>query len=233
VSEYENGDGETSGMVERPEAGAVFEIYLKRVGSYENAKESERDRITTDQNGFAASKDLPYGRYTVYQVSGDEGKALVPDFTVFISEGGKTYSYILNNTTITARIKVEKRDAETGNIIPLPGTGFQIKDLSTGEFVKQEIYYPNPEMLDTFYVSDEGWLMLPEVLAYGNYELYEVAAPYGYVLSGEAIPFTVDGSETVVTVTQYNMPQKGQITISKTGEVFFSVQENEGLYQPV
>lgn len=81
--------------------------------------------------------------------------------------------------------------------------------------------------------SDNAWLMLPEVLAYGNYELYEVAAPYGYVLSGEAIPFTVDGSETVVTVTQYNMPQKGQITISKTGEVFFSVQENEGLYQPV
>lgn len=233
VSEDENGDGETSGMVERPEAGAVFEIYLKRVGSYENAKESERDRITTDQNGFAASKDLPYGRYTVHQVSGEEGKAFVPDFTVFISEDGKTYSYILNNTKITARIKVEKRDAETGNIIPLPGTGFQIKDLSTGEFVKQEIYYPNPETLDTFYVSDEGWLMLPEVLAYGNYELYEVAAPYGYVLSGEAIPFTVDGSETVVTVTQYNMPQKGQITISKTGEVFFSVQENEGLYQPV
>ncbi|MFR4415267.1 MAG: collagen binding domain-containing protein, partial [Butyricicoccus sp.] len=122
VSEDENGDGETSGMVERPEAGAVFEIYLKRVGSYENAKESERDRITTDQNGFAASKDLPYGRYTVHQVSGEEGKAFVPDFTVFISEDGKTYSYILNNTTITARIKVEKRDAETGNIIPLPGT---------------------------------------------------------------------------------------------------------------
>ena len=75
--------------------------------------------------------------------------------------------------------------------------------------------------------------MLPEQLTYGSYELYEVAAPYGYVLSGEAIPFTVDGSETVVTVTQYNMPQKGQLTISKTGEVFFSVQENEGLYQPV
>ena len=233
VSEDENGDGETSGMVERPEAGAVFEIYLKRAGSYENAKETERDRITTDENGFAASKDLTYGRYTVHQVSGEEGKAFVPDFTVFISEHGKTYSYILNNTTTAARIKVEKRDAETGNIIPIPGTGFQIKDLSTGEFIKQDIYYPNPETLDTFYVSDEGWLMLPEVLEYGNYELYEVAAPYGYVLSGEAIPFTVDGSETVVTVTQYNMPQKGQITISKTGEVFFSVQENEGLYQPV
>ena len=128
---------------------------------------------------------------------------------------------------------MEKCDAETGNIIPMTGTGFQIKDLSTGEFVTQDIYYPNPETLDTFYVSDEGWLMLPEPLRTGDYELYEVAAPYGYVLSSEPVPFTIDGSEAVVTVTQYNMPQKGQLTITKTGEVFASVQENDGLYQPV
>ena len=128
---------------------------------------------------------------------------------------------------------MEKCDAETGNIIPMTGTGFQIRDLSTGEFVSQEIYYPNPETLDTFYVSDEGWLMLPEPLHTGDYELYEVAAPYGYVLSNEPVPFTIDGSEAVVTVTQYNMPQKGQLTITKTGEVFASVQENDGLYQPV
>lgn len=128
---------------------------------------------------------------------------------------------------------MEKCDAETGNIIPMTGTGFQIKDLSTGEFVTQDIYYPNPETLDTFYVSDEGWLMLPEPLHTGDYELYEVAAPYGYVLSSEPVPFTIDGSEAVVTVTQYNMPQKGQLTITKTGEVFASVQENDGLYQPV
>ena len=47
-------------------------------------------------------------------------------------------------------------------------------------------------------------------LAAGDYELYEVAAPYGYVLSDRPVPFTIDGSEAVVTVTQYNMPQKGQ-----------------------
>ena len=102
-SEDENGDGETTGMVERPEAGAVFEIYLKRAGSYENAKESERDRITTDQDGFAASKDLPYGRYTVHQVSGEEGKAFVPDFTVFIAEHGKTYSYSIIHSPVSGR----------------------------------------------------------------------------------------------------------------------------------
>ena len=233
VSGDENTDEPNEGVIERAEAGAVFEVYLKAAGSYDAAKESERDLLTTDNDGFAASKMLPYGRYTVHQAAGEEGKAFIPDFTVFISSNGQTYSYILNNRTITARLRVEKCDAETGNIIPMTGTGFQIRDLSTGEFVSQEIYYPNPETLDTFYVSDEGWLMLPEPLHTGDYELYEVAAPYGYVLSNEPVPFTIDGSEAVVTVTQYNMPQKGQLTITKTGEVFASVQENDGLYQPV
>ena len=233
VSGDENTDEPNEGVIERPEAGAVFEVYLKAAGSYDAAKESERDLLTTDGDGFTSSKMLPYGHYTVHQISGEEGKAFIPDFTVFISSNGQTYSYILNNRTITARLRVEKCDAETGNIIPMTGTGFQIKDLSTGEFVTQDIYYPNPETLDTFYVSDEGWLMLPEPLHTGDYELYEVAAPYGYVLSSEPVPFTIDGSEAVVTVTQYNMPQKGQLTITKTGEVFASVQENDGLYQPV
>ena len=233
VSGDENTDEPNEGVIERPEANAVFEIFLKAAGSYDAAKESERDLLTTDGGGFASSKMLPYGRYTVHQIAGEEGKAFVPDFTVFISSNGQTYSYILNNRTITARLRVEKCDAETGNLIPMTGTGFQIRDLSTGEFVTQEIYYPNPETLDTFYVSDEGWLMLPEPLHTGDYELYEVAAPYGYVLSSEPVPFTIDGSEAVVTVTQYNMPQKGQLTITKTGEVFASVQENGGLYQPV
>ena len=233
VSEKDNTEEPNEGVIERPEAGAVFEVFLKAAGSYDGAKESERDLLTTDSDGFAASKQLPYGHYTVHQTAGEEGKAFIPDFTVFVNENGVTYSYILNNRTITARLLVEKCDAETGNIIPMTGTGFQIKDLSTGEFITQEIFYPNPETLDTFYVSDEGWLMLPEPLHTGDYELYEVAAPYGYVLSSEPVPFTIDGSEAVVTVTQYNMPQKGQFTISKTGEVFASVQENDGLYQPV
>ena len=233
VADEEHSDDGNAGMVEKPEEGAVFEIYLQSAGSYEKAKENERDILTTNSDGFAVSKLLPYGRYTVHQISGEDDKAFVPDFTVFINENGHTYSYILNNDAITARIRIEKRDAETGEIIPIPGTGFRIKDLTTGEFISQTIYYPTPETLDVFYSSDEGWLMLPEPLPAHEFELYEVSAPEGYVLSDEPVPFSVDGSEAVVTVVQYNQPQKGQITISKSGEVFASVQENEGLYLPI
>ena len=106
VSEDENTEEPNEGVIEHPEAGAVFEIYLKAAGSYDAAKESERDLLTTDSDGFTSSKMLPYGHYTVHQTAGEEGKAFIPDFTVFISADGQTYSYILNNRTITARLKV-------------------------------------------------------------------------------------------------------------------------------
>ena len=52
-------DGET--QIETPEEGAVFEVYLKSAGSFANAKESERDTLICDENGFAQTKDMPYG----------------------------------------------------------------------------------------------------------------------------------------------------------------------------
>lgn len=221
------------GLIEQPEEGAKFQIYLASAGSYDAAKENERDLLVTDGDGFAVSKDLPYGRYRVHQIEGMDGQAFIPDFTVFICENGQTYSYILNNQTTSSLIRVEKRDAETGNIIAAANVGFQVRDLSTNELIIQTVYYPTPVTINTFYTNDEGWLMLPCELDYGQYELIEVQTCYGYVLDSEPVPFTVDGSENVVTVEKYNYAQKGVIKIQKTGEVFASVSRQEDLYQPV
>ena len=88
-------DGET--QIETPEVGATFEVYLKSAGSFENAKETERDVLTCDENGFAQTKDMPYGIYTVHQTSGWEGRELMKDFDVFISADGQTYRFLINN----------------------------------------------------------------------------------------------------------------------------------------
>lgn len=221
------------GVIEQPEENAKFQIYLASAGSFDNAKESERDILVTDSDGFAYSKDLPYGRYCVHQIEGMEGQAFVPDFTVFICEDGETYSYILNNQTTSSFIRIEKRDAESMELIPASNIGFQVRDLSTGEIISQTIYYPEPVTITAFYTNDEGWLMLPYELDYGQYELIEVQTCYGYVLDSEPVPFTVDGTQDVVTVEKYNFAQKGVIKLRKTGEVFASVSENEGVYQPI
>ena len=219
-------------QIEQPEEGAEFQIYLASAGSYENAKETERDLLTTDSHGFAQSKDLPYGLYVVHQTKGAEGQKFVPDFSVFISEHGKTYYYILNNPTFTSLIWFEKKDLESGKIIPLAGTAVKIRNTDTGEWVVQHINYPSPIDIDTFVTDSTGTLMLPEPLPFGNYELFEQQSPWGYVFDGEPVLFVVDGTQDVVTVEKYNVPQKGTITVSKEGEVFSHVAEAGGMYQP-
>ena len=219
-------------QIEQPEEGAEFQIYLASAGSYENAKESERDLLITDSHGFAQSKDLPYGLYAVHQTKGAEGQKFLPDFSVFISEHGKTYYYILNNPTFTSLIRFEKKDLESGKIIPLAGTAVKIKNADTDEWVVQHINYPSPIDIDTFVTDSTGTLMLPEPLPFGNYELFEQQSPWGYVFDGEPVPFVVDGTQDVVTVEKYNVPQKGTITVSKEGEVFSHVAEAGGMYQP-
>lgn len=82
-------NGET--QIETPEEGAIFAIYRKAAGSFDAAKESERDYLTCDENDFAQSKAMPYGIYTVHQISGGEGRELMSDFDVYISENGMTF----------------------------------------------------------------------------------------------------------------------------------------------
>jgi len=54
-------------------------------GSFDAAKETERDHITTGADGIATTKDLPYGTYVVHQSKGGNGRQLVADFDVSIS----------------------------------------------------------------------------------------------------------------------------------------------------
>ena len=119
-------DGET--QIETPEEGAVFEVYLKLANSYADAKDSERDLLTCDENGFAQTKDLPYGIYTVKQTSGWGGRELMKPFDVFINSDGQIYRYFINNANFERYIKIVKKDTETGNAILYNDVGFQIYD---------------------------------------------------------------------------------------------------------
>lgn len=224
-------DGSTK--IETPEVGAEFEVYLKAAGSYENAKETERDILVCDEHGFAETKGLPYGEYVVEQTKGWDGKELLAPFNVFIKENGEIYRFLINNAPYEALIEIVKKDAETGKVIPAAGIGFKVRNTDTGEYIVQHINYPTPTDIDIYYTDVSGKLMMPEKLPYGNYEIIEQCTAYGYVLDSAPIAFKVDGVKTVVTVEKFNMPQKGIIRISKSGEVFFSAVESDGVYSLV
>ncbi|WP_147342406.1 SpaA isopeptide-forming pilin-related protein, partial [Ruminococcus sp. AM43-6] len=219
-----------STQIETPEVGAEFEVYLKSSGSYENATETERDYLTCNENGFAATKMLPYGIYVVHQTKGWESTEYMEDFEVVISENEKEYFYLLNDAVKKSFVKIVKKDAETGNVIPVSGIGFKVWDCANSEYISQKIYYPSEMILDTFYTDESGSLMLPQELAYGDYELHEVQSAEGYVLDKNPVPFTIDGSVETVVVEKTNTAQKGRISVQKTGDIFTTVATASSAY---
>ena len=227
-------DGST--QIETPEVGAEFEVYLKSSGSYANAKDSEKDYLVCDENGFAQTKDMPYGVYTVHQTVGWDGTEFIADFDVNISESGQTYRYLINNAEFESYVKVVKVDSETGKTIPYEGAGFEIYD-SNGQKISMTFAYPNQTTIDTFYTNSEGYLITPEVLPYGEYSLVEVQAPYGYALDKTPVAFSVssenaekENSLTIVKVEKKNTAQKGKISVRKTGDIFTSVTTASSAY---
>lgn len=229
-------DGET--QIETPEKGAEFQIYLKSSGSFVNADKDERDTIVCDEDGFASTKLLPYGVYTVHQTKGWDGREKITDFDVFINTDGKTYKFLINNKNFESYLKVVKLDKETGKRIPYEGAAFEIYD-SNNHRITMQYTYPQVTSIHTFYTNKEGYLITPEKLPYGDYTLKEVQAPYGYVLDDTPIPFSIsqenastDTGVTVVKVKSRDVAQKGVINITKTGEIFSSVEENNGVYTP-
>ncbi len=215
--------------VENLESGAEFEVYLKSAGGYDKAKETERDYLITDGKGYAETKDLPYGTYTVHQTKTVNDAAFVDDFDVNIIENHRTYEYILNNKPFRSYIHVTKIDAETGKVIPYEGAGFKIYDVN-GNLVNLGT--------DILYTNNEGYLITPDSLKYGEYTLVEVQAPIGYVLDSTPVPFTVNADNAdeenavnIIKVTKADSAQKGRISVSKRGDIFKSVTATSSAYE--
>lgn len=236
-------DGSTK--IETPEKGAEFQLYLKSSGSFVNADPDERDTIICDEDGFASSKLLPYGVYTVHQTKGWDGREKITDFDVFIQSDNVTYKFLINNANFSSYLKVVKLDKETDKQIPYAGAAFEIYD-ADGHRISMKYTYPQVTTIHTFYTNSEGYLITPEKLEYGDYTLVEVQAPYGYVLDSTPIAFSInqessstDTGVTVVKVKAKDIAQKGIIEITKTGEVFSSVNSstneklNLNIYMPV
>ena len=109
------------------EQGAEYQVYLKSAGSYNAAKDTERDYLVTGADGKSITKDLPYGTYTLHQVKGVPGREL-KDMDVDVHENGKTYEVTLTNELKYAPLKIVKT-SEDGNVA---GFTFKVTRLADG-----------------------------------------------------------------------------------------------------
>ena len=109
------------------EQGAEYQVYLKSAGSYNAAKDAERDYLVTGADGKSITKDLPYGTYTLHQVKGVPGREF-KDMDVDVHENGKTYEVTLTNELKYAPLKIVKT-SEDGNVA---GFTFKVTRLADG-----------------------------------------------------------------------------------------------------
>ena len=215
-----------AGIVETPEPDAEFEVFLRSAGSYEAASDFERDYLTTNASGYAVTKLLPYGIYTLRQAKGADGYAIKSPMDIMIT-GTEDLSSppitIINNEAINYRIKITKIDAESGQPVALANTGFRLLDRD-GVAVQQTVHYPSVQTIDTFYTDDSGEVTLPETVTYGLYFIEECKAPNGYLIPDGELPIFVGDSSMrdpgeiyLLEYTMANEPVMGKIILEKTG----------------
>ena len=219
-------------LIEKPEKGATFEVFLASAGTYDEAREYERDLVTTDANGKCQTKWLPYGTYTVKQITPGEGavnNAMKLPFNEDLKDDNKTYREIINNFARRAYIKIIKIDEETGKTITLAGVEFKVKD-AEGNYITQTVRVPNIHKIDTYVTDDTGMTTMPESLECGTYYITEVKAPDGYLIPegdyevnmtpaklDEEGEYDAVSGDCVLPVEIVDTEVKGHIQIEKKG----------------
>ena len=221
-----DGDDTETDYVEGAEFTVKLQSEIDKVG-WDAAK--VYDTLVTDEKGYACSKELPYGTYLVKETKVPHNLYKTDDFTVGVTEDSRTPQRyrILNDAPFKAYIRMVKKDAESGNTICLSGVTFKIRNTDTDEYVEQKV---GKDKVSEFTTDDSGTITTPLKLKYGNYQVEEITAPDGYLISEEEFPFVVekDGAvkveedsdgDPVIEVVIEDTPVKGSISITKAGEV--------------
>ena len=216
-----------------PENSAQFQIYLSSAGSYEKAKATERDILTTDLTGYAKSKKMPYGTYVVHQTVGAANTEKCPDFYVNVKENGKTYKYLLNNPEFNAYLKSVKKDSKTHQTVLKAGTTYQIYKVNEEDsetLVTQTYSNGNAiEVVDRFVTDETGEIITYEKLKAGTYKVYEIEGPEGYRVNRQLVMVEINSNSYKIMVDKlgkeylyaeceyYNDVTYGKFTINKSG----------------
>ena len=189
-SGYRNGMSE----VVKGLKGAEFTFKLKsevdHVG-WDNA--TVYDTITTDESGWAITKDLPYGEYLVRETVTPKDFYTNPDFTVSITQDtseikkdeDKVKKVILNNRPVETQLKLVKKDEESGKTVSLNSASFKIvadEDIldggnivyKKGQYITQKV---GGKKYDTFTTNSDNVVVVKTEYTNDDDEKGEVFLP--------------------------------------------------------
>jgi len=186
------------------------------------------DVLTTDLNGFAESKDLPYGVYIIRETSVPENYIGSPDILVDINVHNEVEFKAINNRPFQSWLKLVKIDGH-GNSIILSNATFKLYTLdSEGNkvYLTQKV---GDKYVTEFTTNSEGYIQLPYVVDVDTYYIEELVTPEGFLTSEDIevivsstnpnITIDEDG-EPVITVNIVNEAPTGTIELTKNFESF-------------
>ena len=174
------------------ESGATFEVYDEKNEIIQTFKTDEFGKYILE---------LPYGTYTLKQITSKVGYNYARDIKLTINDETSN-RLIIKNPQIIGSILVEKRDKETNELIE-DEMHFKIYD------VDRKIYLNNGEVFKTI----DGKALIDNI-PYGNYELVEIEAPFGYKLTNEKYSFQINNDEKL-NIIVLNELIGGSIQIEK------------------
>ena len=161
---------------------------------------------------------FPRDKYLITELNTPAGYMPIQPMTVVLDKQSYKYQWILEDKDIISALRVEKTDAETGQVIPIANTSFHLYDAQGKQIKMVASRYPTTQYIDEFATDESGTFTLPEKLQIGTYYLEEVNAPDGY-LKGQRMKFDItrghDWSQPF-TIQYANTPAKGKIKIVKT-----------------
>lgn len=174
---------------EKPGANAGFKVVAVNVNGIEPG--TIVDKVKTDENGFAFTKDLRYGVYKFIEDETPEGYwASDKEYTININEDNKVYVKYVKNAPIQAKLRVVKVDSKDNK--PLEGVKFQVRNTDNNKLVEFTNFVGIiPHKTTTLTTDKNGEIITPQHLAYGNYQLEEAKPKNGYI-SIKPIPFKID-----------------------------------------
>lgn len=182
---------------------------------------------TTDKDGKIYFT-LPYGSYTLKQLTTTKGYEKIKDYHFEIRNTGEKINKIFSNAEITSKIKIIKVD-ENDKRVKKAGIKFKIKNIDTNKYVCQKITYPNDKTVCEYETTSDGTLITPYPLNYGNYQVEELDQKItGYLWNKTPLKFSINensnmiknGEDSIIELKFKNTEVKGKIVINKVGEKF-------------
>lgn len=225
--------------------GAGFKAYLKSTlpikedGSYDLEKATPivigcngETELFTNEEGYVCSIPIPYGTYVIVESTTPHNMKTVEPFELTISQNNPQTPQIwrvLIDREFTAKLRIVKKDSNTGKTVLVPNAEFKIYNMDKNEYISMTTTYPSKVTHTSFFTDKDGDLILPDTLKIGRYRIEEVSAPYGYVRNQEPVYVSIDTNtfylidpdtnEAIITVSYENEPARGELLIKKRGEV--------------